>query len=91
METLLKLSRNGELILPSELRQFLGVKDGEYLRVKVIGHSLVITPQKVFDEDQIYFWSKEWQAAEREAQADIENGRVATFESVDALLIDLNT
>ena len=40
-------------------------------------------------EDQAWFWSDEWQAGEREAEADIAAGRVAVFESMDDLLTDL--
>ena len=40
-------------------------------------------------EDQAWFWSEEWQAGEREAEADIAAGRVKTFETMDDLLVDL--
>ncbi len=40
-------------------------------------------------EDQAWFWSEEWQAGEREAEADIAAGRVKTFDSMDDLLTDL--
>ena len=40
-------------------------------------------------EDQAWFWSDEWQAGEREAEADVAAGRVAVFESMADLLVDL--
>lgn len=40
-------------------------------------------------EEQAWFWSEEWQAGERQAEADIAAGRVKTFDSMDDLLIDL--
>jgi hypothetical protein len=40
-------------------------------------------------EDQVWFWSDEWQAGEREAEADIAAGRVRAFDSMDDLLADL--
>ena len=41
-------------------------------------------------EDQAWFWSEEWQAGEREAEADIIAGRVQTFETIEDLLADLD-
>ncbi len=45
--------------------------------------------QSVTIEDQAWFWSKEWQAGEREAEADLAAGRCQDFESMEALLEDL--
>ena len=41
-------------------------------------------------KNQDYFWTKEWQAAEKEASEDIKAGRVKTFDTVDELIEDLN-
>jgi hypothetical protein len=41
------------------------------------------------DTDQAYFWTAEWQAGEREADADIAAGRVETFDTMDDLIADL--
>jgi hypothetical protein len=41
------------------------------------------------DSDQAYFWTKEWQAGEHEADADIAAGRVETFDTMDDLIADL--
>lgn len=41
--------------------------------------------KKLIDKSQAYFWTKEWQEAEREADADIQAGRVKRFKSVDEL------
>jgi hypothetical protein len=40
-------------------------------------------------EDQAWFWSADWQAGEREAEADVAAGRVQVFDSMDDLLADL--
>jgi hypothetical protein len=40
-------------------------------------------------EDQAWFWSDEWQAGEREAEADVAAGRVPVFDSMEDLLADL--
>jgi hypothetical protein len=38
------------------------------------------------DSEQAWFWTREWQAKEREADEDLAAGRVTTFESDDELL-----
>ena len=40
-------------------------------------------------KSQAYFWTMEWQEAEREASEDIKAGRVKTFETVEELAEDL--
>ncbi len=39
----------------------------------------------MMDKCQAYFWTKEWQEAEREASADIKAGRVKAFDTVEEL------
>lgn len=91
MENIIQLSRDGQLKLSPRLRRSLGLRSGEYLHVKIVGHSLILTPQKVLDKDQAYFWSAEWQAAEQAAQADIETGRTKSFDDVERLISELNS
>jgi antitoxin PrlF len=43
----------------------------------------------MMDKSQSYFWTKEWQEAEKEASEDIKAGRVKAFDSVDELIQDL--
>lgn len=39
--------------------------------------------------DQAWFWSPEWQAAEREIDEDLAAGRFETFDTVEAFLTGL--
>jgi antitoxin PrlF len=41
-------------------------------------------------ESQAYFWTKEWQEAEKEASEDIKAGRIKTFDTAEELLADLD-
>ena len=43
------------------------------------------------DKDQAYFWAREWQEGELEADKDIKAGEVKAFDSVDELIKDLNS
>jgi AbrB family looped-hinge helix DNA binding protein len=87
--TLTKVTRNGQVTLPAAVRRALHVEEGDYVEVRVTEDSVVLTPKKLIDKSQAYFWSPSWQAAEREADADVAAGRIREAETVEDLLADL--
>ena len=48
-----------------------------------------IAPKGV-PKDQEWYWSKQWQQWEREADADIAAGRTKKFDSMEELIADLD-
>ena len=42
------------------------------------------------DDEDAFYWTEEWQAGEREADDDIQSGRMSSFESIDALIEHLD-
>jgi AbrB family looped-hinge helix DNA binding protein len=88
--TLTKITRNGQITLPAPARRALRVQEGDYVEVRVTEDSIVLTPKKLVDQSQAYFWSAEWQAAEREASDDIAAGRVHQAQDVDDLIAKLD-
>ena len=88
--TLTKLTRNGQITLPAPARRALRVEEGDYVEVRVTEDSIVLTPKKLVDKSQAYFWSSEWQAAEREANDDIAAGRIHEAQDVEALIAKLD-
>lgn len=50
---------------------------------------LIVTPVRVVPKSQAWFWSPDWQASEREADADREAGRVTNFGSDEEFLTSL--
>ena len=84
-----KVTRHGQVTLPASVRKELGIEEGDLVEVVVEDERAVLVPKKVIDKSQAYFWTKEWQDAEREASKDIKAGRVKTFETVEELVEDL--
>lgn len=82
MPTLAKLTSAGQVTLPKEIRKKTNMQPGDFVEVDLDseGH-IVLTPKKLVDASQAYFWTPEWQAAEREAEEDIKSGRVKRFKS----------
>ena len=87
---LISLRPNGQLTIPAEIRARVHAKAGDIFEAHVAGDAIVLRPKKLVDADQAYFWTPEWQKAEREASEDIKKGRYKTFDSVDELIADLH-
>jgi len=90
MVTYSKVTRHGQVTLPASIRRRLGIQEGDLVEVIVEDDKAVLLPKKIINSSQAYFWTKEWQEAEKEASEDIKAGRVKTFDTVDELLADLD-
>ena len=76
-----------QITIPQDVFEQLGLQQGDFLEVQVKGDSLVLVPQKLIPRDQAWFWTKEWQEREREADEDIAQGEMSEpFESVEDLI-----
>ncbi len=87
MGALTKLTSGGQVTLPKEIREKINMQPGDFVEVNLDeeGH-IVLTPKKLVDASQAYFWNEEWQKGERKADEDIKAGRVKRFKStVDAV------
>ena len=71
----------GQITLPDEIRKAAHLEEGDLLDAELTADGILLRPQKVIDATQAWFWSPEWQAGEREADADREAGRVESFTS----------
>lgn len=87
---LTKVTRNGQVTLPASLRRAVNIEVGDYIEVTVQDDGLLLTPKKLIDKSQAYFWTEEWQKGERRADEDIKAGRWTDFDSVEDLIADLN-
>jgi hypothetical protein len=52
---------------------------------------IVLRPHVPVPADQAWFWTERWQKAERQADDDVAAEKVASFESVDDFLADLDS
>ena len=90
MTTYSKVTRHGQITLPASVRRRLGIEEGDLVEVMVEDDKAVLLPKKIIDKSQAYFWTNEWQEAEKEASEDIKAGRVKTFDTAEELLADLD-
>lgn len=86
---LISVRKNAQITLPASIRRKAHLEEGDLLEAEVRDDEIVLRPKKLIDKSQAWFWSEEWQAAEKAAQSDIDAGRVHEVPAVDELIEDL--
>jgi antitoxin MazE len=87
-----RLRARGQITLPSEVRELLKVDVGDDVVFCVDEEGrVVIERARLIPPDQAWFWTERWQQMERQAQADIDSGRVDRFVDVDEAIADLGS
>ena len=86
----LQIRRNFQITLPVAIRKRLHLNIGDILETRLQEGKIIIVPKKTIDAEQSWFWSKEWQDAEKESEADLRVGRVKKFKNVEELIKDLD-
>jgi AbrB family looped-hinge helix DNA binding protein len=84
------LREKSQITLPKEVVDELEIKKGDNLEIVVQDGKIIITPVLVIDKSQAWFWTKEWQDGEREADEDIRMGRVSKAMNLDELMEHLD-
>jgi len=72
------------------LKDHMPLNDGDIFQVEIEDGKVILKPMKLVPAEQAWFWSKEWQEGEKEAEKDIASRRVKSFENIDDLLEDLD-
>jgi antitoxin PrlF len=85
------LRAKGQLTLPEDIRKAARLEEGDLFEAEMTPEGILLRPQKLIDATQAWFWSPDWQAGEREADAGRAVGRVESFSSGEELLGALHT
>ncbi len=85
-----RISSQKQITIPAKLFQKLKLDVGDHVGIVEEDGHLILTPYKLIPKDQAWFWTKEWQKGEREADEDIAAGRVSgPFTTVKEFMKDL--
>jgi len=91
MASVTTIRSKGQITIPRLIRQALGVEEGDQVEFDVTPDGTVtLRGMKMIPADQAWFWTPEWQAGERQADADIAAGRTEYFDSDEAFLAALD-
>ena len=77
MNTIMKISPQGQIRIPKKILQTLKIRPGDYIEIDVENGQAVLKPRKLIDPCQTWYWSKEWQALEAEADEAIQNNETS--------------
>ena len=83
-----KIGPKHQITIPKEVFSSLNLEVGDFLDTRVQDNTIVLIPKKLVAKDQEWFWTKEWQEREKEADEAIANGEITgPFETAaDALM-----
>ena len=85
-----RVSPKRQITIPKEIYDKLHLEAGDFLEVDIKDEGIVLIPKKLISRDQQWFWTKEWQEKEKEADAAIARGEVSkVFDNAEALIKDL--
>ncbi|MEW6417435.1 MAG: AbrB/MazE/SpoVT family DNA-binding domain-containing protein [Nitrospirota bacterium] len=82
-----RISPKHQITIPKEAFEKLHLEVGDFLEVNATEEGLLFIPKKLISKDQAWFWTKEWQEKEKEADEAIEKGELSkAFENADELI-----
>jgi antitoxin MazE len=85
-----RVSPKRQITIPKEIYNKLHLEAGDFLEVDIKDESIVLIPKKLISRDQQWFWTKEWQEKEKEADDAIARGEISkVFDNADALIKEL--
>lgn len=87
----IRIRSKGQITLPSELRERMGLSEGDSLEVREEDGRFVLEPISMVavPKDQAWFWEPDVQADVAEALQDVAAGRSRTFDSGEDFIADL--
>ena len=85
-----QLREKSQITIPKEVIKKLKLKAGDSIDIDVEDNKIILKPVVVVPKDQAWFWSREWQQDEKQADKDITNGKTKKFNSVQELFDDLD-
>jgi len=81
----------GQLTIPRDVREAARLGDGAMVQFEVTEQGVLLRPKVAVDADDAWFWAREWQEGEREAQAELADGEARkTALSHDEFLRELD-
>jgi AbrB family looped-hinge helix DNA binding protein len=84
-------AKNGTVTIPAQLRRRFGLdQPGAQVEIVVRDGEIVLLPHVAVPAEQAWFWSKEWQTKEHEADSDSAAGRRTQFETGEDFLAHLD-
>ena len=86
IEEAVRLGAKHQVTIPHRISKALGLKRGDHMLMRLVGQRVEMIPANLVPKDQLWFWTPEWQAKEREVDEALARGDYKIAASVEALL-----
>lgn len=88
----LTIRKRGQITLPKSFIEKFDLHEGDSLELEINDDgNITVVPMVQIPANQKWFWSKEWQQGERQAEEDIRRGDVKRFDNVHDLIAELES
>ena len=84
-----RIGRKRQITLPEAAATRLGVGAGDELEARILDDRVELIPMVAVPRDQAWFWTPDWQAKERQAEAARRTGDYAEFKGAGRLVAAL--
>ena len=91
LEEAVRLGAKNQITMPKRMSKALKLRKGDHMLIRLVDGRVEMVPARLVPKDQLWFWTREWQKKEREADDDIARGRIKEFGSVEELMKDLKS
>jgi AbrB family looped-hinge helix DNA binding protein len=69
-----QIRNKGQVTIPNDVREAAHLEEGTMVEFTVTDQGVLLRPKAMVDAEDAWFWTKEWQQGEREAQAELAAG-----------------
>lgn len=80
------LKKKGQITIPLAIRKALNLSEDDQIEFSIEDGRIILQPVITVPKDQAWFWTKDWQVGEQEAQTDIIEGDFKTFDNIEDAL-----
>lgn len=80
-----KVTRNFQITIPAPVRQTLHIGVGSWVDFVVEKDRVILKPKTLIDEEQAWFWTKEWQEGEKGIEEAKKKGKSIAFKNVEEM------
>lgn len=91
LEEAVRLGAKHQVTIPRRISKALGLKKGDHMLMRLVDRRVEMVPVSLIPKDQLWFWTPEWQAKEREVDEALAQGDFKEAKSVEELLKKLKS
>ena len=86
IEEAVRVGAKHQVTIPRRISRALRLKRGDHMLMRLVGQRVEMIPAHLIPKDQLWFWTPEWQAKEREVDEALARGDYRSAGTVDAFL-----